>query len=226
MLAQDNLDFLKSLLPFWGHLSGQEAGTISTNTNLHFYSQGQNVHSAGNECVGVLIVKSGELRTYILSQEGKTVTLYRLGPGEVCILSAPCLLSNITFDVFIDAEQDTEVLLINSSVFSKLMGTNVYIENFALRQAADRFSDVMWAMEQILFMKFDSRLAVFLLDEISATEENTVPLTHEQIAKYMGSAREVVSRMLKRFSEDGIVKLYRGGVKVIDKGRLRELSRL
>jgi CRP/FNR family transcriptional regulator len=172
----------------------------------------------------VLIVKSGELRTYMLSEDGRDITLYRLGKGDVCILSASCVLSNITFDVYIDAERDTEVLLISSAVFSRLMEENVYAENFALRVAADRFSDVMWAMEQILFMSFDRRLAVFLLYETAKIETDTLPLTHEQIARYMGSAREVVSRMLKHFSKESIVVLSRGGVRVLNKERLRQLS--
>jgi CRP/FNR family transcriptional regulator len=224
MLDPTNLEFLKNLLPFWSRLSGHEADAISANIKPIVYASGQNVHSADNECIGVLIVKSGELRTYILSEDGKDITLYRLGKGEICILSASCLLSNITFDVNIDAERDTEVLLIDSSLFSRLMEENVYVENFALRTAADRFSDVMWAMEQILFMSFDRRLAVFLLNEAAATGSDAISLTHEQIAKYMGSAREVVSRMLKYFQKESIVALSRGGVRILDKERLRKLS--
>lgn len=224
MLEQANMEFMKNLLPFWDNLSDQQAQAISANTKAVNYTRGQNVHSADNVCIGVLIVKSGELRTYMLSEDGRDITLYRLGKGDVCILSASCVLSNITFDVYIDAERDTEVLLISSAVFSRLMEENVYAENFALRVAADRFSDVMWAMEQILFMSFDRRLAVFLLDETAKIETDTLPLTHEQIARYMGSAREVVSRMLKHFSKESIVVLSRGGVRVLNKERLRQLS--
>ena len=94
----------------------------------------------------------------------------------------------------------------------------------ALETALARFSDVMWVMQQILFMSMDKRLAIFLLDEISKTGGDTVHLTHEQIAKYMGSAREVVTRMLKYFSSEGIVELSRGGIKIVDIKRLRSLS--
>lgn len=159
----------------------------------------------------------------MLSEEGKEITLYRLGAGDVCILSASCVLKNITFDVFIDAEQESEVILINSSVFQKICHENIYAENFSLKQTVDRFSDVMWAIEQILFMSFDKRLAIFLLDEMSKTGDNSIQLTHDQIAKYMGSAREVVSRMLKYFEKEGLVDLYRGGLKILDKDGLREI---
>ena len=217
--TNDNKSLLAQL-PFWNHLSEAETELLLSGTRSISYKQGENIHSPVKECVGVLLVKRGELRAYILSESGKEATLFRLNKGEICILSASCLLSNITFDVFIDAQKDTEVLLINSAVFAQLQNNNLYVENFALRLAADRFSDVMRAMEQMLFMSFDARLAVFLLEETSKTGEDNLALTHEQIARYIGSAREVVSRMLKYFESEGIVELYRGGLKIIDKPAL------
>ena len=169
-------------------------------------------------------MKSGELRTYIMSEDGREITLYRLSEGSVCIMSASCVLHNITFDVFVDAECDTDVLLIHSAFFAKLLEQNVYAENFSLKKAGDMFSEVMWTMEQILFMRFDKRLAIFLLDEASRTGSDTLALTHEQIAKYMGSVREVVSRMLKYFEKEGLVRLSRGAVEVIQKAKLRDLT--
>ncbi len=217
------LRLLSAELPFWDKLSDNESELLLSGTKPILYKQGENIHRPSNECVGVLLVKSGELRTYLLSENGKEVTLFRLSGGDACILSASCLLSNITFDVFIDAQQDTEVMLISSATFAQLQNSNLHVENFALRLAADRFSDVMWAMEQILFMSFDARLAVFLLDETSKTGEDNLTLTHEQIAKLIGSAREVVSRMLKYFEKEGVVRLHRGGVEIIDKPALRKL---
>lgn len=224
MLDSSMLTILKEHLPFWEMLRSHDQDLLLANTARLHYHQGELVHSSANECVGVVIVISGELRTYLLSQGGKEVTLYRLQKGDVCILSASCLLHEITFDVFIDAPQDSEVLLISSQVFSQLMKESCVVENFALHLAVDRFSDVMWAMQQILFMSFDTRLAVFLLDEVSRTHDTTLTITHEQIARYMGSAREVVSRMLKYFAKEGIVELQRGGVHILDKQRLRTLA--
>jgi CRP/FNR family transcriptional regulator len=100
---------------------------------------------------------------------------------------------------------------------------NIYVENYMYKKAADRFSDVMWAMEQILFKSFDARLAIFLYDEMVNTKSNVIKLTHEQIAKYIGSAREVVSRMLKSFEKHDVLKLSRGTIEIIDKDKLRSL---
>ena len=224
MLENKNKTFICEILTFWDKLNAQEQALILNNVHSVQYGQGENIHSGENDCVGVLLIKSGELRTYILSEDGREITLYRLTKGNVCILSASCILKSITFDVHIDAEQDSEVLLINSTVFQQICNKNIYAENFSYKITVDRFSDVMWAMQQILFMSFDKRLAIFLLDEISKNDTDSISLTHEQIANYVGSAREVVSRMLKYFENEGFVELSRGRVTVIDKKRLKDLT--
>lgn len=223
MLETQDINLLKRVLTFWDRIPEQQAQLIASTTVVR-YRQGDSLHNADSECLGVVIVKSGELRTYIMSEDGKEVTLYRMGPSEVCILSASCLLKNITFDVHIDAVRDTEILVIGSALFSKLQENNVYVENFSLRLTADRFSDVMWAMEQILFMSLDRRLAVFLLDECAKIGSDTIELTHDQIARYIGSAREAVSRMLKYFAGEGMVELHRGGVKLVNKTALNNIT--
>ncbi len=210
--------------PFWPHLSQEQKEYAMSHASILCYRKGTNIHSGESNCVGLILVKTGELRVYMLSEEGREITLYRLREGDVCVLSASCVLSTITFDVHVDAEADSEILLISASAFSELTRQNVYVEKFSYQLATERFSDVMWAMQQILFMSFDKRLAIFLMDELIKTEDDTIRLTHEQIAKYVGTAREVVTRMLKYFSSEGIVALSRGGIKVLDKKKLRSLT--
>jgi len=210
--------------PFWEKLSEEQKKTLCIQTAFAEYDKGANIHGNSGNCTGAILVKSGMLRAYMLSDEGKEITLYRLYPGDICMLSASCVIQSITFDVFVDAEAKSEVYIINSGAFAKLAEENVYVENFALKTATERFSEVMWAMQQILFMSFDRRLAVFLLDELAKEGGDTIKLTQEQIAKYIGSAREVVSRMLKYFSTEGLVEVARGGVKLLDKVRLKEIA--
>lgn len=224
MLSKQDLEFIPNILTFWDKLDESDKDFVLNNVAPASYKKGTTVHSGDNDCIGILLIKTGELRVYILSDEGKEVTLYRLRDNDVCILSASCILDNITFEVHIDAEKDTEVLLINSNLYKQLCKRNLYADNFKDKLVIERFSDVMWAMEQILFMSFDKRLAIFLLDEINRTGNEVIELTHEQIAKYIGSAREVVSRMLKYFQGEGIVELSRGGVKIIDRKKLRDLT--
>ncbi len=217
-------DLFSRCFPFWDKLSEEEKKALCLQTSFAEYDKGENIHGNTGNCTGAILVKSGILRAYMLSEEGKEITLYRLYPGDICMLSASCVMQSITFDVFVDAEVKSEVYIINSGGFAKLMEENVYVENFALKTATERFSEVMWAMQQILFMSFDRRLAVFLLDELAKEGGDSIKLTQEQIAKYMGSAREVVSRMLKYFSTEGLVEVARGGVKVLDKPRLKRIA--
>lgn len=223
MMTLDCIDVFKTHFPFWEHLSPDEKEKLLNNTTLVSYKKGENIHSGSDDCVGILLVKHGQLRTYLLSEDGRDVTLYRLFSGEVCILSASCVLDAITFDVFIDAEEDTELLIISASIFRELSNKNIYVKCFGYEVATNRFSDVMWAMQQILFMRVDKRLAIFLYDEIAKNNSNEVNLTHAEIARYMGSAREVVTRLLKYFANEGIVSLSRGGVKILDKKKLKSL---
>jgi CRP/FNR family transcriptional regulator len=223
MLEKDDFTFVKSRLTFWDKLNDTEKSIIENNTAKVTYHKGAKLHSANNECLGVLLVKSGELRVYILSEDGRDVTLYRITAGDVCVLSASCILNSITFEVQIDAEVDTEAYLINIGAFGKLSNNNVYVENFAYKNTMERFSDVMWSMEQILFMRFDKRLAIFLLDEMAKTGSPDLNLTQEQIARYVGSAREVVSRMLKTFQSQGILSQSRGQIHIQNKDKLKQL---
>ncbi|MCI6495780.1 MAG: Crp/Fnr family transcriptional regulator [Anaeromassilibacillus sp.] len=216
---------LEDYLPFWEKLNKEKQTLLKDNFKTVNYKKGSHVYSASEECLGVLVILKGSLRTYILSDEGREVTLYNLYENDVCVLSASCVLSQITFDVFVDAREDCSLLLISPAAFSSVMKTNVYAENFMLRITAERFSDTMWAMQQILFMGFDKRLAIYLLDEMNRKNTNVIKTTHGDIAKEIGSAREVVSRMLKSFAEDGVVSINRGTVEIINKKYLQNLVR-
>jgi len=224
MLKTECENLYLSVFPFWDRLSDSDKELFCRHSSESNYKKGENIHGGSGECTGAIVVKTGGLRTYMLSEEGKEITLYRLYPGDVCMLSASCVLKSITFDVLVDAEEDSDCFIIGGNIFAEIADRNIYVQNFALDAAVGRFSDVMWVMQQILFMSFDRRLAIFLWDEMSKNGDSTIRLTHEQIAKYVGSAREVVSRMLKYFASEGIVEHSRGGIKIIDRQKLKSLT--
>ncbi|MBS7403659.1 MAG: Crp/Fnr family transcriptional regulator [Oscillospiraceae bacterium] len=217
-------EFFRKSFSEWARLSEEEKRLIVTHSKLVRYKKGQNIHGNKGGCTGALLVKSGSLRIYLLSDEGREITLFRMYEGDVCMLTASCVLTSITFDVFVDAELDSEVYIVCPNALGELMRNNVYVENYALRKTTERFSEVMWTMQQILFMSFDRRLALFLLKELEKTGGDTVRLTQEQIAKYTGSAREVVSRMLKYFAGEKLVEVSRGGVRVLDPAALKAFA--
>lgn len=224
-MEKDELSRLfENAFPFWQDITSTDRETIMNSAVDVSFERGTNIHD-GNECTGVILIKRGSLRLYMLSEDGKEITLYRLFPGDICILSASCVLEMLTFDVYIDAEENSECVVIGGCIIEDLSRRYKDVKIFVLETALSRFSDVMWVMEQILFMSMDKRLAIFLLDECSKTGTDTVKLTHEQIAKYMGSAREVVSRMMKYFAAEGLVSASRSeGIKILDKKRLRALT--
>ena len=228
--ANNQTEYLETLqallaqrLPFWINLSAEQQKAVVTHTRYARFSAGDQVRNSSTPA-GVMLVLLGSLRAYMLSDEGKQITLFRVGEQESCVLAASCALTMITFDVFLDATSDAELLIIDPVFFAQLVEENVYVEAFTYRQTAERFSEVMWVMEQVLFMSFDERLAVFLLDEVARSGSERLQLTHDEIAHHLGSAREVVSRMLKRFADDGLVSLSRGTVEVLNKTALRKLA--
>lgn len=218
-------ELFRNTFPFWERMSDADRETFLRSSQDVCFERGTNIHN-GAECTGIILIKSGSLRMYMLSEDGKEITLYRLFPGDMCMLSASCVLETVDFDVFVDSEENSECVVVGGCAYENLSKRMPEAKIFALEWALANFSEVMWVMQQILFMSMDKRLAIFLLDEVAKTGSDSVKLTQEQIAKYMGSAREVVSRMLKYFASEGLVETSRaGGIKILDKKRLRDLTR-
>ena len=215
---------LSRLCPVWNKLTDEEHARMASKARPRSYPAGAHIHSGKDDCVGVMLLARGTLRVFSLSDEGREITLFRVGPGEVCLLSASCVLPLITFDVFIDAQTDVDVIVVPAEAFQKTMENNPYMEAFAYRHMAERFSEVMWVMQQVLFVSFDKRLANYLISEAKEQHGPIIAATHDRIARDLGSAREVVSRMLKYFEREGLVKLDRGTITIVDMKRLRELA--
>ena len=140
------------------------------------------------------------------------------------MLSASCVISQITFETHLTAEEDTTLFVLPSGIFQRLTEKNIYIRCFLFEMATERFSEVMWVMQQILFLGFDQRLAALLADYVRSAGRSTLHRTHEELARDLGSAREVVTRMLRRFSEEGLVELSRGVVTVKDVKGLEKIA--
>ena len=224
MLTDKEVLLVKEKLSFFNELTNVQKEYLLSNAGTRSYHAKDSLKCSACKCIGLALVKSGSIRTYIISEDGREVTLYRLAAGDVCILSAACVIKTIMFDVAMEAENDCEVIQISPSVVAKLINENIHAELYSYKLATERFSDVMWAIQEVLFTSFDKRLAAFLLNTSENTNSDTIHMTHEQIARYLGSAREVVSRMLKYFSSEGAVSLFRGGVEITGKDILKKLA--
>lgn len=186
--------------------------------------KGSVIHNGSMDCTGLLVVESGQLRAYILSDEGREITLYRLFDRDICLLSASCMIRSIRFDVTVVAEKDTRLWVIPAEVYKGVMESSAPAANFTNELMATRFTDVMWLIEQIMWKSLDKRLAAFLLEEAAIEGSNELKITHEAIANHMGSHREVITRMLRYFQGEGLVRLSRGMVAILDEERLKSLA--
>lgn len=211
------------LFPVWGKLSAQEQQTLLENASLRQVPKGTVLHNGSIDCTGIFLLVSGQLRAYILSDEGREITIYRLFSRDMCLLSASCIMKSIQFDIIIETEKDSELWIIPPEVYKALMDTSAPIANYTNEVMATRFSDVMWLIEQILWKSFDKRLAQFLLDECVLENSLQLKITHEAIGNHLGNPREVVTRMLKYFQNEGIVQLGRGSIEILDEEKLESI---
>ena len=210
------------ILPFWPQLTPNQRQSLETALSRRQVAAGTLLHSG--DCAGLFLVEAGRLRAFLTTDEGKEITLYRLCPGELCLFSAACVLSGAQLDVLVSAETDTQVFHIPPSVYQTLMETSAPVAGYTCRLMARRFSDVIWLMDQILSKKLDSRLAALLLEERALQGADTLRLTHDQLARHLGSAREVVTRMLHYLQGEGLVELIRGGVRLTGHPGLETLA--
>ena len=215
---------LAKFFPIWDKLTPAQQERIRATSILHSVKGGTLLHSGGPDCLGLLLVKSGQLRAYMLSEEGREITISRFFEMDICLFSASCVMSNMQFAVFIEAEKDTEVFVIPACLYQNLMEESLPLANYSHNLITNHLSEVMWLMEQIMWKSFDKRLAKFLLEESNLEGTNSLKITHEKIANHMGTAREVVTRMLRYFQSEGMVKLTRGSVDITDVKKLRKLD--
>ena len=133
-------------------------------------------------------------------------------------------MPDIQFNIVVEAEKDTQMWIIPPCLYKELMQESAAVANYSNQLISSRFSEVMWLMEQIMWKSFDKRLAGFLLEECALESSEVLKITHEKIANHMGTAREVVTRMLRYFQSEGMVKLTRGTIEITDSKKLEELN--
>ena len=219
------MDF-QSYFPIWNKLTPAQQAQFLGSLMERKVSRGTVLHNGSADCTGLLLVKSGQLRAYILSEGGREITLYRLFERDMCLFSASCIMRSIQFEVTIEAEKDTELWIIPAEIYQSMMEESAPVSNYTNELMATRFSDVMWLMEQVLWKSLDKRVAAFLLEEMSIERTNQLRITHEAIANHLGSHREVITRMLRYFQSEGMVRLSRGMIEITNDKKFNQLCDL
>ena len=213
----------QNYFPIWNKLTPEQQQRIAGVIEHRNVKKGTFIHDSSAECLGLVMVRSGQLRAYILSEDGREITFGRLFDYDVSLLSASCVLPDLQFNVMIEAEKDTEFWSIPACLFKDLMEESLAVANYARSLLSSNFSELMWLMEQIMWKSLDKRLAAFLLEEVSIEGAQKLKITHEAIANHLGSQREVITRMLRYFQNEGMVRLSRGAIEIVDSDKMEEL---
>ncbi len=222
-ISQEQETYLQETLSFWRELSVTQREVIRRAMVIKHFEEGDSMYGGSEYCAGLFLIHKGQVRAFIISEGGREITLYRLFERDVCVFSASCMMRNITFDIHVEVEKPTVAFLIPTTVFCKLTQESLPIQSFTNQLMASRFSDVMETLEQVLFTSLDHRLANYLLEQAVIEDSDRLKITHEKIANDLGTAREVVSRMLKYFQKEGMVALNRGTIKLLNKEKLHKL---
>lgn len=209
--------------PIYKKLTPDQQQMLTKSITYRTISANTLVYSGSGKCAGLMLVESGQLRAYVVSDEGREITVYRHFDRDLCLFSATCIMNSSQFGINVAAEKETKVWVIPSDVYKKLMNESVALANYTSELITARLSETMWLIEQILWKSLDKRLAEFLLEEINLEQTNELRITHESIANHLGTAREVVTRLLKYFKSEGLVALNRGTIEVVDEDGLANL---
>lgn len=213
-----------SYIPVWEKLTGEQQNKLISSSFEKKFRKGEILHNGSSVCTGLILVTDGQLRAFNLSVDGREITMYRLFERDMCLFSASCMINSVQFDVVLSAEKDTKVLIIPSEIYKSVMEISAPLANYTNELMASRFTDVMWLIDQIMWKSFDKRLATFLLNEAIIEGSNILEITHEVIGNHLGSPREVVTRMLKYFVSEGLVRLSRGTVEIVDEKGLADIA--
>lgn len=214
----------KDYFPIWNKLNDDQKERLMRVTEFRKAKAGTLLHDGGPTCLGMILVKSGQLRAYILSDEGREVTVSRFFERDICMFSVSCAMPDMQFDIMIETEKDSEFWVLPACLYKNLTDESLAAANYSSSLISSHLSELMWLMKQIMWDRFDKRLAKFLIEESRLEEKTELKITHEKIANHMGSAREVVTRMLKYFQDDGMVRLTRGTIEILSEEKLSEIA--
>ena len=217
--------YLSDNLPFFKDLSQEEKTMIYDATHIEEYKLGELVYSKYKACSGIVLVLKGQLRSFMSSLTGKEITLFRLFENDLCILSSACVYQNLSYDISLQAEEDSSLIVIDGNFFKEVLEKNLSVQKFMLEITQSKLSEIMWVLEQVVFFSLEHRLSDYLINQHYLKDSIQIHITHEAIANDLGSSREVISRILKRFEKDNLIEMRRGYIKIIDIKGLKSLCK-
>lgn len=215
--------YLNEVLPFYRSLPDEDKNNILAISTFQHFKAYELIQNNSKMCAGLIIVLDGQLRSFMHSFTGKEITLFRLLSRDICILSASCIFKNLNYEINIEAEKDSSVIILDGNGLKNISDSNISIQKYLFELSQNKLSDILWTFDQALFSSLESRVANFLIDQSNLDESDILNLTHNKIANHLGTAREVVSRTLKKFEINGLIKLSRSSVEILDSNKLKDI---
>lgn len=213
--------------PFYRELSDPVRAQIEAAARLETFPARTQIFSEGDPCVVVPLLGEGTLRVFMRGESGREITLYSVEPGETCLLTLVCAWSGARYPAGAVAESDARAVLVPVRDFCALCDGQPAVRAYVLQLMAERVLGLMALVDEVAFRRMDKRLAEYLVQHFPVRPRGAAPVletTHERIAAHLGSAREVISRLLKELERLGAVELGRGQIRLCDEDLLRRLS--
>jgi CRP/FNR family transcriptional regulator, anaerobic regulatory protein len=177
-------------------------------------------YQEGDHCSGYVLRLKGRSRVYKMSASGREILLYRVGAGETCVITTTCLLGNSQYPASTIVEEEIQDVIVPDAIFQRLMIDSPVFRQYVMQNYGALISDLIVLLDEVAFQTLDARLAKCLLD----VGNNTIQRTHQQIADELGTAREVISRQLKRLEQKGWLSMGRGVIEIQQRGELLKLA--
>lgn len=222
MLTTEQSDRISRALPILQRASSQLASEFNAEAFLARIPAGKDVFMEGDQPDAIALLISGVVRVYKIGETGREITLYRFGLGESCILTANAILSHKSFPAIATVEKDAEAVMIPAEAFRDWVKRYDLWREFVFDLLSDRLSTVMSVVDEVVFRRMDRRVASLLLTKSQI--QHPIWITHQEIAAELGSSREVISRILEDFSQQGLVEARRGTIEILDPDELKSRS--
>lgn len=219
MLTSDIRTRLLQQYPMLRELPGAELEALFAKASVMQLAAGTVMFDENQPCQGFPLLLSGSIRVIKAAPNGRELQLYRVMPGESCILTSSCLLGHTRYQARGIAEQTLEMVLLPASAFHTLLGNCEAFRSYVFHLFSDRLTGLMQLVSAVAFQKLDQRLAKLIINKTSP-----IHTTHQALADELGSAREIVSRLLKGFAEQGWVKLGREQIDITDTAALKKFA--
>ena len=180
------------------------------------------IYGLGDQCEHFIILQKGQVRVYRPGDDGRAITLYHVGEGESCILTAACILNTQTFPAIAEVEQDVQGLAIPTAQMIDWLKSETDWQQYIFSLLSQRMSELISLVDALAFRNLDVRLANWLIEHSSKSSK--IRITHQVLAEELASSREVISRLLKEFEREGLIKLGRGEIEIIDPSRINHIK--